>query len=315
MEQTSPTTDSAPPFHEATPPAEAWQARRDRLLCMMAHAFTFDYLPSEDLMELQPGLQDPACPAQPSRIPAYLASFDETRANVVCADSAATVKNALAAADAGSEALFEYLANYGTGAFEWHRAHLRAASDQDGVRHVVGYVDNIQDERALRWKAERDSMTGLVNHATAERLVNHALADPEVRRSSVCAIIDIDDFKQVNDSRGHIEGDALLREIGVILRDNCRATDVASRMGGDEFVLLLERIGLPEALRRLDVMVALIKGSTAASPCTPTVSIGVYATSLDDLTYDAVIDKADKALYEAKHRGKNRICVYGAAQP
>ena len=102
MEQTSPTTDSAPPFHEATPPAEAWQACRDRLLCMMAHAFTFDYLPSEDLMELQPGLQDPACPAQPSRIPAYLASFDETRANVVCADSAATVKNALAAADAGS---------------------------------------------------------------------------------------------------------------------------------------------------------------------------------------------------------------------
>ena len=196
---------------------------------MMAHAFTFDYLPSEDLMELQPGLQDPACPAQPSRIPAYLASFDEARANVVCADSAATVKNALAAADAGSEALFEYLANYGTGAFEWHRAHLRAASDQDGVRHVVGYVDNIQDERALRWKAERDSMTGLVNHATAERLVNHALADPEVRRSSVCAIIDIDDFKQVNDSRGHIEGDALLREIGIILRDNCRATDVASR--------------------------------------------------------------------------------------
>ncbi len=59
-------------------------------------------------------------------------------------------------------------------------------------------------------------------------------------------------------------------------------------------------------------MVALIKGSTAASPCTPTVSIGVYATGLDDLTYDAVIDKADKALYEAKHRGKNRICVYGA---
>ena len=103
--------------------------------------------------------------------------------------------------------------------------------------------------------------------------------------------------------------------IGIILRDNCRATDVASRMGGDEFVLLLERIGLPEALRRLDVMVALIKGSTATSPCTPTVSIGVYATSLDDLTYDAVIDKADKALYEAKHRGKNRICVYGAAQP
>ena len=130
----------------------------------------------------------------------------------------------------------------------------------------------------------------------------------------MCAIIDIDDFKQVNDSRGHIEGDALLREIGVILRDNCRATDVASRMGGDEFVLLLERIGLPEALRRLDAMVALIKGSTAASPCTPTVSIGVYATGLDDLTYDAVIDKADKALYEAKHRGKNRICVYGAVQ-
>ena len=102
---------------------------------------------------------------------------------------------------------------------------------QDGVRHVVGYVDNIQDERALRWKAEHDSMTGLVNHATAERLVNHALADPEVRRSSVCAIIDIDDFKQVNDSRGHIEGDALLREIGVILRDNCRATDVAEPHG------------------------------------------------------------------------------------
>ena len=262
----------------------------------MAHAFTFDYLPSEDLMELQPGLQDPACPAQPSRIPAYLASFDEARANVVCADSAATVKNALAAADAGSEALFEYLANYGTGAFEWHRAHLRAASDQDGVRHVVGYVDNIQDERALRWKAEHDSMTGLVNHATAERLVNHALADPEVRRSSVCAIIDIDDFKQVNDRYGHGRGDEALRICAAKMRAALGGADLY-RIGGDEFVALavdVEEDVFVAMVDRLEQTLKVEEGEAGLFG-----SVGAR-WSPDCSSVEALLTAADQDMYEKK---------------
>lgn len=128
----------------------------------------------------------------------------------------------------------------------------------------------------------------------------------------MCVALDLDDFKQVNDSFGHIEGDALLHAIGDILRSSFRESDIIGRVGGDEFVILLKNIDLDQALHKLDgVRTRLAATRVNNTDSSPSVSMGVYVTQLSDRAYRDVFVKADEALYRAKRSGKNRIVLYG----
>lgn len=132
-------------------------------------------------------------------------------------------------------------------------------------------------------------------------------------------IIDIDDFKKYNDTYGHPAGDGILKEIGKVLRKSSRNVDFVFRYGGEEFTILLPETGKyggSVAASRFLSVITTIKISDPESIFQRriTVSIGLASVPDDALTKDDLILKADSALYQAKKLGKNRVCLFGAAE-
>lgn len=119
----------------------------------------------------------------------------------------------------------------------------------------------------------------------------------------------LDFFKRVNDTYGHATGDAVLKAFAEIALNNSRAIDVTARLGGEEFAILLAGADKHDALamaERLREQVAAIVIDHEAGPVRVTVSIGAAAILADDVNGDAVLHRADAALYEAKDRGRNQ---------
>ena len=187
------------------------------------------------------------------------------------------------------------------------RRALGAASALIGIA-----VRNVQLFGEIRDNSLHDSLTGCANRA-------HAIAtlDNELRRarrtthSLSIVMFDIDHFKTINDTYGHLCGDRLLSAVGQSLRQLLRSTDVACRYGGDEFLIILPDTPLPGAERVAAVLRHEI--ATLPSPCegahaAVTASIGVArAVPCDDAM--TLVARADEALYDAKHAGRDRVCV------
>lgn len=170
-----------------------------------------------------------------------------------------------------------------------------------------------QMNEQLRQLAHTDEVTGLFNK---RRLQEHLAM--EVARASrygetfSCLMIDIDDFKKINDTFGHLAGDEVLRQTGALLRRSLRVTDFVARYGGEEFTILLPRTNSAGAYRVAENLLAAFKSHEFAIPSAIihfTVSIGVACCSGQDRP-DAqqVIHRADEALYRAKREGKDRAC-------
>lgn len=172
-----------------------------------------------------------------------------------------------------------------------------------------------EQSRIQRDLAMHDALTGLPNRRLlldrAAKMLQHAR---RAKRHVVVMYLDLDGFKQVNDVLGHASGDELLKIVAERLQRAVRQEDTVSRLGGDEFVLLLSDILDTNALENLafkvlDYMATpfTIKGK----PVTVSASIGI-ALSTGDAHYDvpeALIDRADQALYQAKREGKNRFSI------
>jgi len=163
----------------------------------------------------------------------------------------------------------------------------------------------------IRTLATIDELTSLAN-----RRYMHDVLDQEQRRTgptgATCiALLDIDFFKRVNDGHGHAAGDAVLRAFAGAARAELRAADVLARWGGEEFLLMLPATSLPEAqhvLARMAQQVAgmTVPGFTALAPVS--FSAGLAARR-DDEAFADTINRADKALYQAKADGRNRVVV------
>ena len=130
-------------------------------------------------------------------------------------------------------------------------------------------------------------------------------------------LIDIDHFKRVNDTFGHDVGDEVLREFAVRLATNVRAIDLACRLGGEEFVVLMPDTGVDAAHRvaerlRLHVSGAPFRVAGAPEPLAVTVSIGVAATLGPGAGPEALIKRAAGAVYEAKRAGRNQVISHAA---
>ncbi|MBI3252996.1 MAG: CHASE2 domain-containing protein [Candidatus Omnitrophica bacterium] len=162
--------------------------------------------------------------------------------------------------------------------------------------------------------ATRDALTGLYNIGHFKMLLKAEMTTFAMRREKELSLLmgDVDDFKHTNDTYGHLAGDAVLRAVASIVKGNCRALDVAARYGGEEFILMLPGAGEEEAFKiaekiRKSVQQKVFeheKGNFSTS-----ISIGVTPVGLSDREVDAVIDRADRALYEAKRLGKNRVVL------
>lgn len=163
--------------------------------------------------------------------------------------------------------------------------------------------------------ASTDYLTGLANRRTladagASRFA--AAARPGRMEDFGLALIDIDHFKAVNDTHGHDIGDVALKHVAALLEGACRGEELPARHGGEEFVVLFERIA-PEhahtAGERLRRAVADAPFAAGGLSLAMTVSVGVAVRCADDADFDAVLRRADAALYRAKAAGRNRVEV------
>lgn len=181
----------------------------------------------------------------------------------------------------------------------------------------IYYVRNmhltyIQASMNLLIQSEVDGLTGLLNKTSTEKACQNYLAMNAEKQNCAILVLDIDEFKQVNDTLGHKQGDMLLRQIGHILQGIFREEDVVGRIGGDEFMVLLKNVH--------DVKVAEIKAgkiieevanifadySTRHFGC----SIGIANNNMQGLTFPELYSMADHALYQAKENGKGRYVVF-----
>jgi two-component system cell cycle response regulator len=178
----------------------------------------------------------------------------------------------------------------------------------------------IQYQQHLEYQTQTDSLTGLYNRRAFEKKMTD-----EFERSSrynhplSLLILDIDNFKVINDTYGHNGGDAALVKISEILRTTTRQSDFPSRFGGEEFVLILPETDHGNAILAAEKVLAEIRSSVFSTNngyFTLTVSVGISSTSLH--TYgnaNQMIEDADRALYSAKHNGKDRIEVFCPEKP
>jgi diguanylate cyclase (GGDEF)-like protein len=169
----------------------------------------------------------------------------------------------------------------------------------------------LQEREALLERATRDALTRLWNRQTILEILTREMATARCNRTPLAvALIDVDHFKLINDSMGHLTGDAVLRTLGSHLSQKIRACDALGRFGGEELLLVL-----PEAapsrpflvIERLRRTIAEIPFCYRDSTFRVTVSIGVaWLTSASDAAED-ILARADVALYDAKNAGRNRV--------
>lgn len=168
-----------------------------------------------------------------------------------------------------------------------------------------------QSRRRLRVLASTDPLTGVANRRHFEDGASRLL-----RRSAVQArtllLLDIDHFKQINDSLGHAAGDRALRLVGRCIHEALRAGDIAGRLGGDEFALMLADASLPQAMAVADRLVTEMQVRSAAQHLPMlSLSFGLVQMLADELIADA-LHRADLALYEAKRQGRSRaVAAHG----
>ena len=189
------------------------------------------------------------------------------------------------------------------------------ASDRiDGVS--VSARDNTERrrlERQLRHLADHDALTGLYNRRRFDDELGRAMANTRrFDEGAAVLLIDLDDFKYVNDTLGHAAGDELLRSIAGMIRERVRATDILARIGGDEFALLLPRATADEAcLVAADLVQAAREHALTLGGGVVRVTISVGAVAFDATAGAAenVLIAADRAMYDAKAHGRDRYVV------
>ncbi len=189
-----------------------------------------------------------------------------------------------------------------------------------GQRIVAVHGEMSAAREALREQAATDPLTGLPNRRTILQTLDREL-ERSRRSGSPCAVafVDLDDFKAVNDARGHAAGDAVLRHAATVMGSDLRPYDLLGRYGGDEFIVILPGCDAPGARSTADRLRASIAASrltvgrkVLAVTCSVGVAVGTTEATLDR---DGLLAAADTALYRAKDAGRNRVVMADDAPP
>lgn len=170
-----------------------------------------------------------------------------------------------------------------------------------------------REQLRLLDKSRTDSMTGLYNKVTTEEEIRIALRDARPGSSGVLFMIDIDNFKDVNDSMGHLAGDSIIMEIARQLRRTFRQDDIIGRVGGDEFHVYMRDVSEIAGIRtRAQSLCSSIRNLFKNSNIDNAVSVSVgIAVTERPIAYEDLFRQADVALYHAKGNGKNRYEFFG----
>ena len=227
---------------------------------------------------------------------------------------------ALRHAGDGEVRRIEYRARHRDGHWVWLAARdTPFERGKDGlVSQIVGIAQDVTARRAaqerLTWQANYDALTGLANrHHFWTRL------QTVLRRTAIeggvaaLCLLDVDNFKEINDRYGHPAGDEVLEAIGSVLRTELRSSDLAGRLGGDEFIFVLPDTDAHEAARLAERVLDRLRtqafgAGAETEPFLVTATFGV-AEWRSHLDARELLECADRALYKAKAAGRNRVCI------
>ncbi|MDD3369277.1 MAG: diguanylate cyclase [Lachnospiraceae bacterium] len=164
----------------------------------------------------------------------------------------------------------------------------------------------------MKIKSEMDEMTGVYNKTTTELVMNEILTN-SVTHQHVMLVIDIDNFKSVNDLSGHQMGDHVIKVIANLISKMFRKSDIVGRIGGDEFIVLMVDVpSMDIVYTKLNELIQLMRYKPDMTiPEYVTLSIGMASNGQGATTYQALFEKADAALYQAKEGGKAQYREYG----
>ncbi|MEG2072621.1 MAG: diguanylate cyclase [Oscillospiraceae bacterium] len=210
----------------------------------------------------------------------------------------------------------EFRIKKSNGDFLWCRVSITAIVDADNrLCRAVGVITDIdRDKRELyeaTEQAQRDAMTGLYNKTTTEQLIDRRLKSPI--KLAALLTVDLDNFKDVNDTLGHASGDMALIEVANQLTRLFRATDIVGRVGGDEFLVFVEGLGQGEILlQKLNEISRVFNWSFRKNDLVYSLScsIGVALFPENGASCGELYKRADAALYYAKRNGKNQFAIY-----
>ena len=196
------------------------------------------------------------------------------------------------------------------------RSFLKSMEDNEGrVFGIIGKIEDVDDEMnrldKIKAKAMYDSLcVDIYNKSTTEELIR-----AELDRSGTGALImiDVDDFKSINDRLGHVFGDEFLKKFASTVKSIFRDSDIVGRYGGDEFFVYLSHAGAALAVKKSEQILEKVMQITIPEIGFVKSSIGVAAANPDNRDYHQILKQADSALYAAKNRGKNQVVLFDSA--
>lgn len=243
----------------------------------------------------------------------------ETETEVIVMSGSGSLDTAVTALRAGAcdylTKPFESLAAVGEAVA---RAAQKARARREVIRQAGELLRRKEDleriNRLLMDLAIRDDLTDLYNYRYFREFLKMELARaPRSGHPFSLIFLDVDHFKNFNDTHGHLDGDRVLRQVAYVLRRRFRKTDLIARYGGEEFIILLPEtaadlaLSLAEETRR-SIQNLPIRGEEAQPGGKLTVSMGIASFPDDGADAEALLRKADAALYRAKAEGRNRVC-------
>ncbi|MCM1123677.1 MAG: diguanylate cyclase [Eubacterium sp.] len=205
--------------------------------------------------------------------------------------------------------------------YTWYQANLTSLLGTEGyVTRVVGRMINIHEKKLkeleLLLRAEKDGLTGLYNKSATIQLSTNALHDSKNDTLNALMIVDLDNFKEVNDLLGHARGDQVLVDAAAALSDIFKGGDIVGRIGGDEFVIFVKNLN---EISDADILAGKVVRNVnfefdyEGTPINVTCSVGVAIFPYHGGNYEELFQKADKAVYTAKANGKCGYRIYDAA--
>lgn len=183
------------------------------------------------------------------------------------------------------------------------------------IRQSIGVIEDATETQHLREKADRDSLTGLYNRSYAVEKINGMLQEfsPAPECVHACVLMDLDNFKKLNDTLGHQKGDQALQDVANILRQHFREYDIVCRLGGDEFLIFVQNIPrnvIEKNIGSLLKKLTLTYEKEEKKVCI-TVSAGIYLVKEPGHDFRELYQKADETLYRVKNSSKNGYRIYG----
>lgn len=202
----------------------------------------------------------------------------------------------------------------------WCRIRITGLTDKTGrAVRAVGAILDIDAEKkkaqSLMERAQRDMLTKLYNKGSSQEYIQAVLASNVPGKMAALMIIDLDNFKHMNDTMGHLFGDALLSEVAHSIQKQFRSEDIVGRVGGDEFLVFLGQIPNTALAEQKAIQVMKAIGEMAVQELTEvelSCSIGIAVYPECGQTYHELFQRADQALYRAKNQGKGRYCIADA---